>query len=63
MHYSTLGTHGPHPGFGPRTCNIQPSEQVKKYKKLLLNDEDFMNEYKLHSAVNNFASYYNPKWL
>jgi len=23
------------PGFGPRTCYIRPSQQIKKYKKLL----------------------------
>ena len=26
------------------TCYIRPSQQVKMYKKLMLNDEDFMNE-------------------
>jgi len=41
------GMHNPQPAPGPRTCYIRPSEQVKKYKKLLLNG-DFMNEFKLH---------------
>jgi len=35
----------------------------KKYKKLLLNDGDFRNEFKLHLIINNFANYYNPKQL
>jgi len=45
----------------PRTCYIRPSNQVEKYKKLLLNDGDFMKEFKLCWTVNNFATYYNPK--
>jgi len=37
---------------------IRPSDQAKKYKKLLLNDEDVMNEFKLHELnINNFATY------
>jgi len=50
-------------GSGPRRSYIQPSEKVKKYKKFLPNDRDFMNEFKLHWTINNFASYYNPKQL
>jgi len=42
------GMHNPRAGSGPQRSFIQPSEQVKKYKKRLLNDEDFMNEYKHH---------------
>ena len=30
---------------GLRVCYIRPPEQVNNYKKLLLNDEDFMNEF------------------
>jgi len=47
----------------PRTCYIRPLEQVKKYKKFLLNDGDFMNEFKLQWTVNNFLIYYNPKQI
>jgi len=56
-------THGPLAWSGPRRTYIRPSGQVKKYKKLLLNDRDFMNEFKLHWTVNNFLTYYNPKQL
>ena len=45
-------------GSGPRRSFIRPSEQVKKYKKLM-NDGDFMNKL----TANNFAIYYNPKQL
>jgi len=31
------------------------------YKKLLVNDGDFMKELKLHWTISNFATYYNPK--
>ena len=41
-------TCGLRAGSGPQRCYIRPSEQVKKYKKLLLNDGDVMNEFKLH---------------
>jgi len=41
-------TCGPQAGSGPRRSFILPSEQVKKYKKRLLNHRDFMNEFKLH---------------
>jgi len=44
-------------------CYILPSQQVKKYKKLLVNDGNFKNEFKLHWTINNFAIYYNPKQL
>ena len=46
-----------------RTCYIRPLQQVKEYKKLLLNDGDFMNQFKLQWTVNSFAPYYNPKQL
>src|SRR6218665_3213488 len=42
------GMHNPRAGSGPRRSFIQPSEQVKKYKKCLLDDRDFMSEFKLH---------------
>jgi len=29
--------------------------------KLLVNDGNFMNKYKLNWTFNNFATYYNPK--
>jgi len=45
--------HNPQVGSGPRWCYNRPSEQVKKYKKLLLNDRDFLNKIKLHWPVNN----------
>ena len=35
----------------PRRSFIRPSVKVKKYKKRLLNDGDFMNEFKLHLLV------------
>ena len=57
------GMHNPRAGSGPQTCYIRPSEQFKNYKKLHLNEEDFMNEFKFHWTVNNFATYYNPKKL
>jgi len=50
-------------GSSPLTRYIQPSEKIEKYKKLLLNEGDFMNEFKLHLTVNNFATSYNPKQL
>jgi len=53
--------HNPRAGSGPRTHYIRPSQQVTKYKKLFVNDGDFMNEFKLHRTINNFAIYYNPK--
>jgi len=40
--------HKPRVGAGPGTCYIRPWEQGKKYKKPLLNDGDFMIEFKLH---------------
>jgi len=36
--WSKAGMHNPWPGSGPRACLIQPPEQVKKYKKLLVNE-------------------------
>jgi len=39
----------------PKSC-IRPSEQAEKYQKFLLNDGDFMNEFKLHWIANNFAT-------
>ena len=57
------GMHNPRPGSGPRTYYIRPSDQFKKYKKLFPNGEDFMNKFKFHWTVNNFATYYNPKPL
>jgi len=54
--------YNPWAGSGSRTCYIRPLEQVKKlknYKKLLLNDGDFMNVFKFHWTVKNFATYYN----
>jgi len=38
----------PPTGPGPRMCYVWPSEQVNKYKKVLMNDRDFMNEFKPH---------------
>jgi len=57
------GMHNPQTGSRPRTCYIRPSQQVKKYGKLLVNDSDFMNEFKLHWTIYNFAIYYNLKQL
>ena len=34
-----------------------------KYKKYLLHDGDFRNEFKLHWTIKNFATSYNPKQL
>jgi len=39
--------HNPRAGSGPQGCFIRPSEQVKKYRKLLLNDGNVMNEFKI----------------
>ena len=51
-------------------CRIRPSKVLYpalragyKYKKLLLNDGDFMNEFKLNWTINNFATIYNLKQL
>ena len=55
--------HNPRPGSGSRRSFIRPSEQVKKYKKCPLNDEDIMNEFKHNWTINNFATYYNSKQL
>jgi len=38
-------------------------QSTLKYKKLLLIDGDFMNEFKLHWTANNFATFYNWKQL
>ena len=46
-----------------RTLLYLPSEQIKKYQTLLVNYDNFMNEFKLHWTINNFATYYNPKQL
>ena len=40
--------HNLQAGSGPRRRFIRPSGQAKQYKKRLLNDGDFMNEFKLH---------------
>jgi len=40
--------HNPQAGSGLRMCYIRPLEQVKKYKELVLNDGDFMNEFKFN---------------
>jgi len=61
--YCKPGIHNPWAGTGPQTCYIQPSQQVTKYKKLLVNDGDLMNEFKLLWTINNFATYYNQKQL
>ena len=52
------GMHNPWDGSDPRICYLRPSQQVKKYKKLPINDSDFMKEFKLHRTINNFATYY-----
>ena len=36
-------------------------QEVRKYKKLLVNDCDYLNGLKLHSTINNFTTYYNSK--
>src|SRR6218665_2519900 len=43
MEYSQ---RGPRAGSGLRTCYIRTSQQVIKYKKLVVNDGDFMKEFK-----------------
>jgi len=65
-HYESLESvhqgctnRGPRAGSGPRTCYIRPSEQFQKYKKLILNKEDIMNEFKFHSTVNNYFATYS----
>jgi len=42
--------HNARPASGARSgyMHIRPSEQVKKQKELVLNDEDFINEFKLN---------------
>ena len=45
---SIPGMHNPGPGISPERVLKRPSQQVKKYKKLLMNDTDFINEFKLH---------------
>jgi len=37
-------THNPRVGSGPRMCFIRPSQQVKRYKKLQMNDGDLIKE-------------------
>ena len=61
--YQEWTTRGPDPApEGVLSC---PRSRLKKYKRRLLNDEDFMNEFKHHWTINNFATYYiyNPKQL
>jgi len=52
-------TRGSWAGSGLWTCYIRPLEQIT----FLLNDGHFMNEFKLHWTVNNFATSYNLKQL
>lgn len=43
------------PGSGPWTCFIRHSLQVKKYKKLIMHDGNFMRELNFHWTINNFT--------
>src|SRR6218665_3203505 len=44
---------------GPRARFIRPSTQFQKYKKLRVNDGNFVKEFKLPRASDNFTTYYN----
>jgi len=52
-------THGP----DPAPEHARDEQQIKEHKKLLVNDGNFMNEFKLHGTISNFATYYNSKQL
>jgi len=55
--------HSPGALYDPERVISGPRSRLKIFKKLLLNDWDFMNEFKLHWTANSFAAYYNPKQL
>ena len=44
------------PDPAPEGVLSGPRSRLKKYKKLLLNDGDFINEFKLHRTANNFCN-------
>jgi len=50
---SWMHNSSPQAGPGLRTGYIRPSQQVKKYKKLIVNGGDFIKEFKLHWTINN----------
>jgi len=55
------GIHNPRADPASERVISGPRNRLKKYKKLLLNDGDFLNEFNVHWTVNNFAAYHNPK--
>src|SRR6218665_790918 len=57
------GMHNSWVRSGPPNVLYLALRADKKYRKLLPNDRDFMNEFKLYSAINSFGNYYNPTQL
>ena len=51
------------PDLIPKRLISVPCSRFNKYKKLLVNDGDFMNVFKCHWTTNNFETYYNLKQL
>jgi len=63
MHVLDQGCTARGPDPAPEHVVSSPRNRLQKYKKLLLNNKDFMNELKFYRTANNFATNYNPKQL